>query len=132
MNENQNTNNSNEFTNDYNQLYGGEQPMPIGTVANIPQQETSNIVETPIIFGDENQPIKEVVEDVIPTFDTSVLEELPDDLKPTTPEEPLINTIAKESQQEKEQNKRNMIFIVVLFAVLIFAVIVIFPLILDV
>lgn len=131
MNENQNMNNSNEFTNDYNQLYGGGQPTPtVGT--NQSQIEEPTIVETPIIFENENQPVREVVEDVIPTFDTSVLEELPDDLKPATPAEPLINTIAKESQQEKEQNKRNMIFIAILFAVLIFAVLVIFPLLLNI
>lgn len=128
MNENNENNNTNNSTIDYSQLYGTNQEPsnnePVASV--IPAFE-----ETPILFEEPIEP-KEIVEDVIPAFDTSVLEELPDDLKPQVPEEPLINSMTKESQQEKEQNKRNIMFIVILFAVLIFAVVVLFPMLLNI
>jgi hypothetical protein len=131
QNQGQNTYNSNEFTNDYNQLYGSDQQVSNAAIQPIEQQAVPVFEETPIVFEEQAAPV-EVVADVIPTFDTSVLEELPDDLKPVAPEEPLLNTIAKETQQEKAQQKRNITFIVILFAVLAFAVIVIFPMLLDI
>lgn len=85
--------------------------------------------ESPIVFEEEKQvEIPQTVNDVIPAFDTSVLEDdLSDDLKPKK-EEKLIHTLTSETQQEKEQGRRNILFIVALFAVLIIAILVIFPL----
>jgi hypothetical protein len=128
MDENQRNDNGSNNTVDYSQLYG-ENTAPTNSETII-SPVVPVVEETPIIL-DEPKEVKEIVEDVIPAFDTSVLEELPDDLKPDVPEEPLINTMIKESE-EKEQHKRNIIFIAILFAVLIFAVVVLFPMLIDI
>lgn len=130
MKENQENINENNNTIDYSQLYGNQNQN--STNADSPTTSVIPTIEAAPIILDEPEEHKEIVEDVIPAFDTSVLEDLPEDLKPKTPEEPLINSMLKESQQEKEQNKRNIMFIVILFAVLIFAVVVLFPMLIDV
>lgn len=136
MEENKNlntqTNNSDNITFDYNQLYGVDSAQN-----NAPQQQTNipnmpTIEQTPIILEEQKPKEEPVVSDIIPTFDTNALQEdLPEELKPKV-EEPLVHTIASDAQKEKQENRRNLLFIIMLFAVLIIAVFVVFPLMLNI
>ncbi len=113
---------------DYNQLYGN-----VETTQEVAPQAEETVInpamnQTPIVLGKDVTASAPTVTDITPTFDTSVLEDdLPDDLR-IKKEEKLINTIATESQQEKAEGRRNLLFLVILFGVLIVAVLVIFPL----
>lgn len=118
--------NTDSVTFDYNQLYGNNSVQPTEQPIT-PSASAPTIEETPIILEEPKAPT-EVVSDIIPTFDTNALEEdIPDELKPKT-EEKLIHTLSTETQQEKEQGRRNLLFLVIFFAVLIVAVLFIFPL----
>lgn len=125
------TEDTSAVTFDYNQLYNA---APTTTTEQVSEQESTwGLEETPISFDDVEQQVapRDVVTDVIPAFDANALEELPDDLKHSNPDEPLIHSMAKETQQEKDQHRRNLIFIAIFFAVLIFAVVVIFPILVN-
>jgi len=121
------------ITFDYNQLYQNAQeniqPQPEQQAV----QANPVMEETPIVLGNEQQvEPAPVVKDIVPTFDTTALEDdLPDDLKPKV-EEPLIHTMATETQKEKQEGRQNILFIVIFFAVLIIAVLIVFPLMLGI
>lgn len=120
--------NGDTITFDYNQLYKNPQDVPQQSEQEVAQPQ-ENVQEAPIVFESEQaaaQPTT-VVKNIVPTFDTNALEnDLPDELKPTG-EEPLIHTMATETQKEKQESYQNIIFILIFFAVLIIAVLVIFP-----
>ncbi len=127
--------NGDTITFDYNQLYDNSQQVSTqGNEANM-QEETpvaqQEFQETPIVLETEQPTPTAVVKDIVPTFDTNALEnDLPDELKPKV-EEPLIHTMATETQKEKQEGRQNILFIVIFFAVLIIAVLVIFPMMLG-
>lgn len=123
-----------DITFDYNQLYGGGGQPTTETPQEQPVETTPTMEETPIVFEEEKpQPTPEpIVRNVVPTFDTSALEDdLPDELKPKV-EEPLIQSVVNETQKEKQEGRQNLMFLIVFFAVLIIAVLVIFPLMLGI
>lgn len=126
--------NAEDITFDYNQLYGGNE-QPATEEQKEPVEATPTMEETPIVFEEEKKeaaPEQPVVRNVVPTFDTSALEDdLPDELKPKV-EEPLIQSVVNESQKEKQEGRQNLMFLIVFFAVLIIAVLVIFPLMLGI
>jgi len=150
MNENQSNQNtsSNSITFDYNQLYANNnqltsqphpQPQQETTTQQVPtiqsQQEiiapqipiTPTSQGAPIIFNEEKNINQEVVNNVIPTFDSSVLED--ESNSTLNQSESLVNSMKSDTQQEKEQYKKNLLFILAFFGVLIVAVLFIFPLI---
>lgn len=121
------------ITFDYNQLYQNQQAAPQQEQTAVVEQSTT-LQETPIILGNEQPAVEPtpVVKDIVPTFDTTALEDdLPDELKPKV-EEPLIHTLATDAQKERQESNTNIMFIVVFFAVLIIAVLIIFPLMLGI
>lgn len=115
------------ITFDYNQLYANNnQPSVETQQPSAVNEEPANSMmqQVPIVFEEEKKPAApEVVKDVIPTFDTRALE-VDDE---TAANEALINSMKSESQQENEQYKKNLLFILVFFGVLIVAVWFIFP-----
>lgn len=123
--------NGDTITFDYNQLYqnnAATNQAPQEPVVNT----TPTAVETPIVLETKKPDPTPVVSDIIPTFDTNALEDdLPDELKPKV-EEPLIHTMATETQKEKQEGRQNLLFIIIFFAVLIIAVLVIFPMMLGI
>ncbi len=121
------------ITFDYNQLYQNQQAAPQQEQTAVVEQSTT-LQETPIILENEQTAVEPtpVVKDIVPTFDTTALEDdLPDELKPKV-EEPLIHTLATDAQKERQESNTNIMFIVVFFAVLIIAVLIIFPLMLGI
>ena len=127
MNETQN-NNGDKVTFDYNQLYANNtQPMNTTPQATIPATYTNPIMqETPIVFENEQTKQQNIVTNVIPTFDARALEG--EDNNTTMPNEHLINSMKSDAQQEKEQYKKNIIFILTFFGVIMFAILFLFPL----
>lgn len=123
--------NGDAITFDYNQLYQSNEAneaTPEGQAINT----NPSVTETPIALETKKPEPTPVVSDIIPTFDTNALEDdLPDDLKPKV-EEPLIHTMATETQKEKQEGRQNLLFIIIFFAVLIIAVLVIFPMMLGI
>lgn len=119
------------ITFDYNQLYGN--------TANAGDIQTTNLNETEaVVFEDNvehiaNEDINGPIEnnEIIPEFNANVLE-----FDANTNNEPVrtvstINTVASNSQIEKEKEKNNLIFLILLFAVLIGAVVFLFPMIIG-
>lgn len=130
MNEEQNKQmtSGDSITFDYNQLYAN-QPTAAPQEAVVPEEPVATALqETPIVFEEEKKVEPEVVKNVVPTFDTRALEDVPEDDPSMQKEEQLINTIRPESQQEKDQYKKNLLFIIIFFGILIIAVWFIFPL----
>lgn len=129
MNETQNrqSTNGDSITFDYNQLYANNNQPTTPTVQEaIPEIQAKPVMqETPIVFEEEKQTQQEIVTNVIPTFDTRALEGEDDTNLNTS--EALINSMKSETQQENEQYKKNIGFILVFFGVLIFAVLFLFP-----
>ncbi len=122
-----------DITFDYNQLYGGNE-KPAETQQEATETQTPTIEETPIVLEEQKVEVtpEPVVKNVVPTFDTSALEDdLPDELKPKV-EEPLIQSVVNETQKEKQEGRQNLMFLIIFFAVLIIAVLVIFPLMLGI
>ena len=129
MNETQNAQNNNgdSLTFDYNKLYANNnQPTtPIPQTAVTSEPIAPIMQEAPIIFEEKQNIQPEIVKNVIPTFDTRVLEG--EDATNLETNESLINSMKSETQQENEQYKKNLGFILIFFGVLIFAVLFIFP-----
>lgn len=124
--------NGDTITFDYNQLYQSNQAAPQTVEQTV--QAVPTIQETPIVLETDKPEVQAapVVKDIIPTFDTNALEDdLPDELKPKV-EEPLIHTVATETQKEKQESHQNILFIIIFFAVLIIAVLIIFPMMLGI
>lgn len=128
MNEKQNTQShiGDGITFDYNKLYANSQQTAM-TETSVPEtSEETTIQETPIIFKEDQTKQTEVISNVIPTFDTKILEG--DENSNLNTNESLINSMKSESQREKDQYKNNLFFIIAFFGVLIFAVLFLFPL----
>ena len=130
MNEAQNTQSTSgdSITFDYNKLYANNiQPTtPAPQEITTPGISTTPVMtQSPIVFDEERKNQTEVVTNVIPTFDTSALEGIDNQNLNTT--EAVINSMKSESQQENEQYKKNLLFILAFFGVLIFAVVFLFP-----
>ncbi len=124
--------NAEDITFDYNQLYGGAEQKQ--EAPQEPVETTPTIEETPIVLEEQKEEVtpEPVVKNVVPTFDTSALEDdLPDELKPQV-QEPLIQSVVNETQKEKQEGRQNLMFLIIFFAVLIIAVLVIFPLMLGI
>jgi len=117
---------------DYNELYNARTDTS-ATQSQAEQESSWGMEETPILFDDVEHQIsqRDIVTDVIPAFDANALEDLPEEFRKNNPNDPLILSMAKEAQQEKDQHKRNWIFIGVFFAILVFAVLVIFPMLVN-
>lgn len=129
MNEAQNRQNTSgdSVTFDYNQLYANTVQTTIPVPEAIPEVQANPVMqETPIVFEEEKQAQPEIVTNFIPTFDTKVLEGVEENNMNT--HEELISSIKSDKQQEDEQYKKNIIFILAFFGVLIFAVVFLFPL----
>lgn len=130
MNEAQNTQSTSgdSITFDYNKLYANNvQPtIPVPQEITTPGISTNPMMtQSPIVFGEERKNQSEVVTNVIPTFDTSALEGIDNQNLNTT--EAAINSMKSDAQQENEQYKKNLLFILAFFGVLIFAVVFLFP-----
>ena len=127
--ESQQSTSGDDITFDYNQLYANQiTATPTQAQAENNTPEISALQETPIVFAEEKKNDQTTVKNVIPAFDTRALEDNLDDETVQTNEQ-LINSIKSESQQEKDQYKKNLIFILVFFGILVVAVWFIFPLI---
>lgn len=130
MNESQNTQSTSgdSITFDYNKLYANNvQPtIPVPQEITTPGISTNPMMtQSPIVFGEERKNQSEVVTNVIPTFDTSALEGIDNQNLNTT--KAAINSMKSDAQQENEQYKKNLLFILAFFGVLIFAVVFLFP-----
>lgn len=128
MNEAQNrqNNSGDNITFDYNQLYANNN-QPTTPQEVVPEIDANPVMqETPIVFEEEKTSQQNVVTNVIPTFDTRALEGEDDNV--LDPNEALINSMKSDAQQENEQYKKNIGFLLAFFGVLIFAVLFLFPL----
>ena len=117
---------------DYNQLYGNNN-------ANIVEEKkeevvfdedpiTNNTVVTPM---DEPQ-IKIANDELIPEFDASVLETVPQqDTIVDVPKTENVSKMAVGKKAEDEKNKSNLIFIILIFGIIAVAIWFIFPLLLK-
>lgn len=129
MNEAQNrpNNSGDNITFDYNQLYANNTQINTTPPEAIPEINASPVMqETPIIFEEEKNNQQNVVTNVIPTFDSRALVEEDDNV--LNHQDTLINSMKSETQQENEQYKKNIGFLLAFFGVLIFAVLFLFPL----
>ena len=129
MNEAQNrpNNSGDNITFDYNQLYANNTQINTTPPEAIPEINASPVMqETPIIFEEEKNSQQNVVTNVIPTFDSRALVEEDDNV--LNHQDTLINSMKSETQQENEQYKKNIGFLLAFFGVLIFAVLFLFPL----
>lgn len=128
MNEAQNrqNNSGDNITFDYNQLYANNN-QPTTPQEVVPEIDANPVMqETPIVFEEEKTSQQNVVTNVIPTFDTRALEGEDDNVLDHN--EALINSMKSDAQQENEQYKKNIGFLLAFFGVLIFAVLFLFPL----
>ena len=128
MNETQNrqNNSGDNITFDYNQLYASNN-QPTTPQDSIPEIDANPVMqETPIVFEEEKTNQQTIVTNVIPTFDTRALEGEDDTV--LDPNEALIKSMKSDAQQENEQYKKNIGFLLAFFGVLIFAVLFLFPL----
>lgn len=113
---------------DYNQLYGNNSATKVEQQAAVVFEEESVMENASIINPNENQ-IKISNDELIPEFDASVLEVVPNQQQVKIEEKPTsnVNTMAMGKQAEKEKNRSNILFISILFGVIIVAVMFIFP-----
>lgn len=112
---------------DYNQLYGVS-----STPVEQPKQEVvfddSEITNTVVAPVNEPQ-IKISNDELIPEFDASVLEVVPqEETIVDVPKTETISKMAVGKKAEDEKNKSNLIFILLLFGVIAVAIWFIFPL----
>ncbi len=123
-NQNPQSTSGDSLTFDYNQLYAQNEPA---TPVEEPVQDVvqTNIQQTPVVIPEQQQveanEQKEKVTNVIPTFDTNVLEG-----NEAASNQSLINSIHGDQTDDAEY-KKNLLFIAVFFGVLIVAVIFLFP-----
>jgi hypothetical protein len=115
---------------DYNQLYGKKKEENVAEkqvfVFEEPEMETSATVVT------EEPTITISNDELIPEFDASVLEVLPEQEKKNivTPQATAnVSSMATGKQAEQDKSRSNIIFIAVLFGVIILAVVFLFPII---
>lgn len=113
---------------DYNQLYGNKKTENAAEkqvfVFEEPDMETSAtaITEEPTITISNDE--------LIPEFDASVLEVLPESEKKNiaTPQATAnVSTMASGKQAEQDKSRNNIIFIAILFGVILLAVFFLFP-----
>jgi len=116
------------ITFDYNQLYADLlKESEKKELAEKEDEFSWDIEEVPINFEEPQQEELTYERNVIPTFDTSVLEGTEQPTEETEAPQ-LIHTMKKEEKQEKSTFVKNLIFIAIFFGILIFVVLVIFPL----
>ena len=119
---------TNSSTFDYNQLYGNKTAAPkVEEKQTVVFEEEPVITNASIIAPEETQ-IKISNDELIPEFDASVLEVVPNQQEVKI-EAPVsnVNKMAVGKQAEKEKNRSNIIFIAILFGVIIAAVMFLFP-----
>ncbi len=115
----------------YNQIYESSPTTNTQETSNDNQNANQYLTETPIVFEEDKKAAQENVDNFIPSFDASVLEDdVPEEMKLRDSQS--IHSLMSDTQLEKEQHRKNIRFIVILFAVLIIAVLVIFPIMLGI
>lgn len=113
---------------DYNQLYGNKKETVVehkeAFVFEEPDMETSATIV-------DNEPTITISNDeLIPEFDASVLEVIPEQEKQNISSSQAtanISSMATEKQAEQDKSRSNIIFIAVMFGIILIAVLVLFP-----
>ena len=114
---------------DYNQLYGNNKPE----VTNATNQKAVVFEEpsfdTTAKIADETPKINISNDELIPEFDTSVLEVIPEQEKQNIKVNQTANvsTMASGKQAERDQNRSNVLFLAIVFGIIIVSVFFLFP-----
>ena len=114
---------------DYNMLYGNNTAAPkVEENKTVVFEEEPIITNASIITPGETQ-IKISNDELIPEFDASILEVVPNQQEVKIEEKTTsnINKMAVGKQAEKEKNRGNLMFIILLFGTIIAAVMFVFP-----
>lgn len=114
---------------DYNQLYGNNK-QEVNQTANqqaVVFEEPS--FETTAKIANETPKVNISSDELIPEFDTSVLEVIPEQEKQNIKVNQTANvsTMASGKQAERDQNRGNVLFLAILFGVIIVSVFFLFP-----
>lgn len=118
---------------DYNQLYGNSSQKVEDTRDKVVFDEP--LINSTTDINNQNQQIKISNDELIPEFDASVLEVLPSNVNVNYEEEKksvTVSTMAIGKKAENEQNKRNVIFIILLFGIIAAVIYFVFPMLLNV
>ena len=114
---------------DYNQLYGNKTAKVEEKQAFVFEEPSINTSATVVT---EEPTITISNDELIPEFDASVLEVIPEQEKKNisaNQEEAKVNTMATGKQAEQDKSRSNVIFIAILFGVILLSVFFLFPMI---